>query len=112
MQLEARPRGGAVRAARGPAGRGREALLQRLGVIVIPKRAASGVNCCSVAAGAASQPKTKGCTKPAPVSLERRCTQPICRALGSAVTVKRVRMVRARGGMVVIGEAPRSVWGG
>lgn len=76
------------------------------GVIVIPTRAANWVNCCSVAAGSASQPKTKVCTKPAPVSLERGCTQPVCRATVSAVVVNSVRIVRATCGMVVIGETP------
>ena len=76
--------------------------------MVIPNRAAICANCCSVAAGVPSQPKTSVWTKPAPVSLERRCTQPVCRAAVSAVVVKRVRIVRARYGTLVIGEAPGS----
>ena len=91
LQLEARAGRGGVRTARG---------LATGSAWII------WINCCSVAAGSASQPKTKVCTKPAPVSLVRRGTQPVCRATVSAVVVKRVRIVRATCGMVVIGEAP------
>jgi hypothetical protein len=56
------------------------------------------------ACGLASQPNMSACTKAAPVSLERRCTQPVARAATSAVVVSTVCKVCASCGTVVIGE--------